>query len=158
PLGRSLQRYAADPDYFDSPRLVVAVDADPVDIRLDAPRLKDRLFLGYQPASEAIEVISYNEAAGRFEFQEITDYSVGQNPRVEYAVRGICVTCHQSHAPIFSRPLWSESNGNPEIAARLAGLGEQYHGAPVRQGVDSLDDIDQSTDRANRLSTIALLW
>lgn len=158
PLGRSLQRYAADPDYFDSPRLVVAVDADTADTRLDAPRLKDRLFLGYQPASEAIEVISYNEAAGRFEFQEITEYGAGQTPRVEYAVRGICVTCHQAHAPIFSRPLWSESNGNPEIAGRLAGLGAQYHGAPVRQGVDALDDIDLSTDRANRLAVINRVW
>jgi hypothetical protein len=158
PLGRSLQRYAADPGYFESPRLVVAVDADAADSRLNVPRLKDRLFFGYQPAAEAIEVISYNEAAGRFEFQEITDYGAGQAPRVEYAARGICIICHQSHAPIFSRPLWCESYGNPEIAERLAGLGAQYHGAPVRQGVDSLDDIDQSTDRANRLSAISLLW
>lgn len=158
PLGRSLQRYAADPDYFASPRLVVAIDSDAADTRLDTPRLKDRLFLGYQPAAESIEVISYNEAAGRFEFQEITDYSAGQTPRVEYAVRSICITCHQSQAPIFSRPLWSESNGNPQIAERLAGLGTQYHGAPVHQGVDALDDIDLSTDRANRLAVINRLW
>lgn len=158
PLGRSLQRYAADPDYFASPRLVVAIGSDAADSRLDIPRLKDRLFLGYQPASESIEVISYNEAAGRFEFQEITEYNAGQSPQVEYAVRGICVTCHQSHAPIFSRPLWSESNGNPEIAERLAGLGARYHGAPVQQGVDALDDIDLSTDRANRLAVINRLW
>ncbi len=158
PLGRSLQRYAADPDYFGSPRLVVAVDADPGDLAADAPRLRDRLFLGYQPAAEAIEVISYNDVAGRFEFQEVSDYGPGQTPRVEHAARDICVRCHQGHGPIFSRPLWSESNADLAIAERLTGLGGMFHGAPVRQGIDALDDFDQSTDRANRIAAIDLLW
>lgn len=158
PLGRSLQRYAADPDYFGSPRLVVAVDTDPGDVGPAAPRLKDRLFLGYQPAADAIEIISYNEAAGRFEFQEVFDYGPGQTPRVEYAVRDICVRCHQAHGPIFSRPLWSESNADLGIAEKLTGLGATFHGAPVRQGIDALDDFDQSTDRANRIAAINLLW
>jgi hypothetical protein len=158
PLGRSLQRYAADPDYFGSPRVVVAVDADPENLWRNEPRLKDRLFLGYQPAAEAIEVISYNDAAGRFEFQEVSDYSAGRTPRVEYAARDICIGCHQGHGPIFSRPLWSETNADPDIAARLAGLGEVFQGAPVREGIDETDDFDLSTDRANRLAAISLLW
>ena len=62
PLGRSLQRYAAHPDYFKSPRLVVAVDADGVD--LGAVRLRGRLFLGFQPADEAREVVSDRVAGG----------------------------------------------------------------------------------------------
>lgn len=157
PLGRSLQRYAADPDYFASPRLVVAVDADGA-TAIDAPLMRDRLYLGYQPAAEAIEVISYNETQGRFEFQEITDYGDGLVPRVGYAARDICVPCHQGQAPIFSRPLWSETNANAAIAEKLAALGASYHGAPVREGVDALDDFDLSTDRANRIAVVNRLW
>lgn len=157
PLGRSLQRYAADPDYFASPRLVVAIDADGV-AAIDAPLMRDRLFLGYQPAAEAIEVISYNETAGRFEFQEITDYGAGLVPRIGYAARDICVPCHQGHGPIFSRPLWGETNANLAVAEKLAALGASYHGAPVREGVDTLDDLDLSTDRANRVAVVNRLW
>ena len=122
PLGRSLQRFAADPDYFDSPRVVVAVTED-----RDAPdraRLKDRLYIGYQERADEIEVISYNEAAGRFEFQ-LVDYRAGSVPRVEYAERFICVGCHQGHGPIFPTAVWNETNADPKVAARLSGLGRE---------------------------------
>lgn len=153
PLGRSLQRYAAHPDYFASPRLVAAVDAETAE-----PYLKDRLYIGYQPSAEAIEVISYNEQAGRFEFQEITGYTAPGAAAVHYSERAVCAACHQAHAPIFATALWSESNGNRAVAERLAGLGDSYHGAPVRQGVDGPDFFDQSTDRANELLAAGWLW
>jgi len=35
---------------------------------------RDRLFAGYREKAGIIEVISYNEAAGRFEFQVVKDY------------------------------------------------------------------------------------
>src|SRR5262245_25295349 len=157
PLGRSLQRYEAAPDFFRSPRVVLAVDGDGAPTLTDA-LLRDRLYLGYQPAANAIEVISYNEEAGRFEFQRVTDYGDGLAPQVSYADRGICSGCHQSHGPIFSRPLWSETNGNQTIAARLSELGARYHGVPVRQGIDGPDRFDRSTDRANRIGAIDRLW
>ena len=53
--------------------------------------LKDRLFLGYQPQAEAIEVISYNEMAGRFEFQVVENYSESGVPKVYYANRPTCL-------------------------------------------------------------------
>src|SRR5690606_655230 len=65
---------------------------------------------------------------------------------------------HQGHGPIFSRPLWSESNANGAIAARLAGLGAVFNGAPVRQGIDRLDDFDRATDRANRIAVANRPW
>ena len=157
PLGRSLQRFAADPDYFASPRLVAAVDAAPATSG-DQPFLKDRLYLGYQPAAETIEVISYNETAGRFEFQVVENYGASEAIQVEYAERSICVTCHQGHAPIFPDALWSETNANPGIADRMAGLGEIFHGVPVRQGVDAPDAFDLATDRANRIAAVHQLW
>ena len=75
PLGRSLQRGAAAPDYFRFPRVVVAVTGMPRDAT--QPLLKDRLYLGYQEKAGVLEVISYNEAAARFEFQVVKDYRAG---------------------------------------------------------------------------------
>lgn len=157
PLGRSLQRYAADPDYFASPRVIVAVDAEGVSSG-EEPLLRDRLFLGYQPAAEAIEVISYNEAAGRFEFQEVTGYADGLAPQVTYAAREICIPCHQGHGPIFARPLWTETNATPAVAERLAALGASFHGASVRQSIDELDALDRATDRATQIAVANRLW
>jgi hypothetical protein len=96
PLGRSLQRFDAAPDFFRLPRLVLAADGDGAGTTAD-PLLRDRLYLGYQPAANAIEVISYNEAAGRFEFQRVLNYGDGLTPQVDYADRSICTGCHRRH-------------------------------------------------------------
>ncbi len=157
PLGRSLQRYAASPDYFASPRLVVAVTGDHA-AGPDDPRLADRLFLGYQPAAEVVEAISYNAEADRFEFQEIVGYGPDGAAEAEPAERGVCLACHQGQGPIFARPLWAETNANPAIAARLVPLGARFHGAPVRQTVDDLEAFDAATDRAARLPLASRLW
>jgi len=108
PLGRSLQRHAAAPEYFKFPRLVVAVDTEPVtyDVKQPPIMLKDRLFIGYQERTGIIEVISYNEEAARFEFQVVNDYRAGVTPRVAYAQRAICTSCHQNGAPLFSEAGW----------------------------------------------------
>lgn len=156
PLGRSLQRYAADPDYFSSPRVVVAVTGDRA-AGPDAPRLADRLFLGYQPAADVIEAISYDEAAGRFVFEEVVGYAT-LGGAVQPAEARVCVPCHQGERPIFSRPLWSETNANPEVVARLAGLGERFEGVPVRQTVDGLAALDAATDRAAEVEAANRLW
>jgi hypothetical protein len=159
PLGRSLQRSAADPDYFESPRVVAAVVGDaPAGAQPPHATLKDRLFLGYQERADIIEVISYNDAAGRFEFQVVDDYRAGSAPRVSYAQRSTCVTCHQNHAPLFSRPLWDETNANPDVAARLALVQDSFHGVAARVGVDIPDAIDSATDRANRFSLYQRIW
>jgi hypothetical protein len=156
PIGRSLQRYAADPDYFASPRIVVAVIGD----RAAGPgglRLADRLFLGYQPAAQVVEAISYDWAAGRFAFEEVVGYGPdGGTP--EPAERRVCLACHQGAGPIFARPLWSETNAAAAVAERLRGLGESFHGAPVRQTVDALEGIDAATDRAALLPVADRLW
>ncbi len=118
PLGRSLQRTAASPAFFEFPRVVAAIDADPG--APGAPLLKDRIYLGYQEKSDLVEVISYNEAAGRFEFQVVRDYRAGGAREVVYARRAMCAACHQNLAPIFSRQVWDETNANPRIAALLS--------------------------------------
>ncbi|MBI4756868.1 MAG: hypothetical protein HY778_15910 [Betaproteobacteria bacterium] len=82
PLGRSLQRNAAfDARPFDFPRVVAAVTGEPPPgARPGHPYLRDRLYLGYHEGAGVLEVISYNEEAGRFEFQVVRDYRSGAGP------------------------------------------------------------------------------
>ena len=155
PLGRSLQRTASAPDFFAFPRFILAVDAGRAQSRLS---FKDRLFLGYNEKSAVIEVISYNETAGRFEFQVVKDYRAGGKPQLFYANRAICTSCHQNAGPIFSRPLWDETNANSQIAARLTKTQRDFYGASAASGVDTPNEIDDATDRANLFSLYQLLW
>ena len=156
PLGRSLQRSAAAPDFFTYPRVVVAVDKDGAGNA--GMVLRDRLYLGYQEKANIIEVISYNEAAARFEFQIVKDYRPGGSPRVLYANRAVCMACHQNGGPIFPRQVWDETNANPGIAARLRGERRDFYGIRLDRGVDVPYAIDNATDRANLLPVYQKLW
>jgi mono/diheme cytochrome c family protein len=159
PLGRSLQRTAAAPDFFKQPRMVVAFSGEANEsTRSDFPLLKDRLYLGYQEKAKLIEVISFNETAGRFEFQLVKDYGPGMTPKVSYANRVVCVSCHQNFAPLFSRQVWDETNANPQISQRLAKTRTDFDGFPVQIGVDVPNAFDDATDRANLLPAYELLW
>ena len=159
PLGRSLQRNAASPHFFKSPRAVVAAEANP-ELVPGKPLivLKDRFYLGYQPSAAAIEVISYNEAAGRFEFQIVEDYKLGAVPKVYYAERAICLGCHQNHAPIFAIQPWDESNSNPSVSSFLLREGDSFYGIPSFTGIDIPGLIGHSADRANLFTTYQLVW
>lgn len=154
PLGRSLQRHAGAPDFFRFPRVVAAADG------LNKPGyapLQDRLFLGYHEKGEVIEVISYNDAAGRFEFQVVRDYAPGKTPKVFYARRSLCLACHQNGAPIFARPLWDETPANPDIARRLRTAQRDFYGVKLT-GTDIAYFIDAAADRANLFSVWQTLW
>ncbi|MET1084163.1 MAG: hypothetical protein ABWY12_14115 [Burkholderiales bacterium] len=154
PLGRSLQRTAAAPDFFVFPRVVVAVTGEGA-----GPMLaRDRIYLGYQEHANLIEVISYNEALARFEFQLVRDYRAGATPQVVYANRAVCTACHQNHAPIFSQPVWDETNANPKVAARLSAARKNFYAIPVQRGVDIPNAIDDATDRANRIGATQRVW
>lgn len=159
PLGRSLQRDAAAPAYFASPRAVVAVDGEPLGKPAEATMLlRDRLYLGYMEAAAVLEVISYNEAAGRFEFQVVRDYRQDGEKRVVYAPRRLCRACHQNAAPIFARPLWDETNANAAVARLLHKQGRDFYGIPLHQTVDVAYAIDNATDRANEFALTQYLW
>ncbi len=158
PMGRSLQRNAAAPDFFDYPRVVFAVTGEPATNERDAGvLLKDRLYIGYVEKTGVLEVISYNEAAGRFEFQLVKDYRADAPPRVFYANRAVCVSCHQNHAPIFSKPIWSETNANGRVAELLRAHGKDLQ-LSAQANIDFPDDIDKATIRANSSVTLQTMW
>ncbi len=162
PLGRSLQRFAADPEYFKYPRVIVAVDKATVKSAVQAGIfLRDRLYLGYQEKANTIEVISYNEDAGRFEFQVVADYGPGLTPRVSHASRMLCMSCHQNGGPIWSDPPWEETNVNPEIARLLQKQRSSFHGVPANLsegGALPALRIGMSIDRAGLFESQQLLW
>jgi hypothetical protein len=153
PLGRSLQRVAASPDFFTHPRIVTAVVRDG-----GGKLLRDRLYLGFQDRASVMEVISYNETLGRFEFQIVDNYAAGRQPQATYARRTVCVSCHQNHGPIFSQQVWLETNANPAIADRLSVARKVFSGVDARGNTDIAQSIDDATDRANRLMLTQRLW
>jgi hypothetical protein len=158
PSGRSLQRTAAAPDFFAYPRIVLAVTGEPAVSEHDAGvLLKDRLYIGYVEKTAMLEVISYNEAAGRFEFQLVKNYRAGARPQVVYASRAICISCHQNHAPIFPRAIWGETTANGLVANRLAPMLARF-GLVPQANVDFPDDIDKAVVRANTLAGLQAAW
>ncbi|WP_249115678.1 hypothetical protein [Azoarcus sp. L1K30] len=160
PLGRSLQRHAAgDVDAFRYPRVVVAATGEPPPHAAPGHAyLRDRLYIAYHEKAAALEVISYNEDAARFEFQLVRDYREGGRPRTGYANRTLCLACHHDGAPIFSRQSWDETSANPVIAARLAATGRSFYGVRWRHGVDVPDAIDAATKRAGLLPIAQQIW
>ncbi len=154
PFSRSLQRDASAPDFFHFPRVVLAVDGD---ARAGVAPLKDKLFIGYNEKAAVLEVISYNEPAGRFEFQLVRDYRPGAKPQIFYARRELCLACHQNAAPIFARPLWDETPANPGIAERLRAARQDFYGVPL-SGTDVAYFIDAAVGRANLIPVWNRLW
>jgi hypothetical protein len=158
PMGRSLQRVAAAPDFFKYPRTVIAATGEPRTDSHDAGMLlKDRLYIAYVEKTATLEVISYNEAAGRFEFQLVKDYRAGAQPNVFYADRAICISCHQNHAPIFSLPTWRETNANGKVADLLRAHATDMH-LSAQANIDFPDDMEKATMRANDLVTLQTVW
>ena len=158
PMGRSLQRVAAAPDFFKYPRIVFAVIGEPATSERDTGvLLKDRLYIGYVEKTGILEVISYNEPAGRFEFQLVKDYRAGAQPKIFYANRAICVACHQNHAPIFSKAIWGESNANGRVRELLRSQRPDFD-LSAQGNIDFPDDIDKATVRANTLVSLQSVW
>ena len=173
PRGRSLQKEAAAPDYFKFPRIVVAASPQPKDLDAPAPAIDvgGKLFVGYVEPAKKMEVISYNEAAGRFEFQIVEDYDAPPAiPKVYYADRGLCLTCHQGQGPIFPKAPWNETSANFPIRDAIAStmgmaLGNfEYHGVSfgttdgVVGGINGAALIDTSVRTANSYVIRNALW
>jgi hypothetical protein len=152
PSGRSPVRLAAGTELFREPRVVAGAPTRAVGIG-------DRIFVAYSEAAHQLEAISFNEAAGRFEFQVVHDYGEGLRPRIAYANRAFCTTCHQNEGPIFPVFPWSETHTNQEIRSRiLATLGDkdQYRG--ISLFVDRVNDLDASIGRTENMLAAQDFW
>ena len=154
PRGRSLQREAARPEYYRFPRIVMALDRESEQALLT----KNRLFIGYQEISETLEIISYNESVGRFEYQVVSDYAADKTPVVRYARRQLCLSCHQNEATIYAKPLWRESNFNNAVADRIAEHQSTYHGIVANAHKGNSGRFDQATDQASMMQTYQRVW
>ncbi len=158
PDGRSLLKAQANDAH---PRIVAAVDFQ---ASSDAAKLgfapRGQLFLGFTELANEIEVISYNEAAGRFEFQLVQDYRANGARRLVYAKRAVCQSCHQGGAPIFSVRPWGETNAQPAVQARIkAAIGkDDYLGFPVAVPLSTPERYDELTDVGNFIATTQKLW
>jgi hypothetical protein len=161
PDGRSLLKGQAD---FRRPRIILAADPRPAPSEAElGPLLRGRLFLGFVEGAAEIEIISYNEAAGRFEFQLVKDYREGGSPRLVYAKRAICTTCHVGATPIFPVRPWEETSGQPAISqailkARAAQPGAAYHGVPIVNPLSAPETIDELTEVGNVIPTVQRVW
>jgi hypothetical protein len=158
PLGRSLLKAQAD---FHKPRVLYAADfhgaSTPAGLGVAA---RGQLFLGFVENAREIEVISYNEAAGRYEFQLVQDYAADGERRIVYARRAVCMTCHQGAAPIFPQRPWNETNAQPEIAARIAAArnGADYLGVPAQVPLAMPERFDELTDVGAFTVALQRLW
>ena len=159
PNGRSLLKGQADNT---QPRIILAPDFQapntPTGLGLNT---QGQLFIGFVEAANEIEVISYNEAAGRFEYQLVQNYCEDCIPRVVYARRAICLTCHQGGTPIFSERPWNETNGQFSVSNAIRearGDNLRYHGAPLVQALAVPERFDELTDIGNFLMVSQRVW
>jgi hypothetical protein len=161
PFSRSLQRPVdASYDPFEFPRIVFSVGAT------NQILLRNKLFWGYSQAKDQLEVISYNEEIGRFEFQVVKNYS-SKRPDVLYAPRAKCLSCHQAHGPILSEVGWNDSASVKTNSLRLMLLAK--HGwsgsnfsdsddflqeklvGPTENAVDNVSLVDQNVRSSEAL-------
>ncbi len=159
PSGRSLLKGQTDNR---QPRIVLAADFQspntPAGLGLAT---QGQLFMAFVEEANEIEVLSYNEAAGRFEFQLVQNYCEGCVPRIVYARRAICLTCHQGGAPIFSQRPWNETNGQLAVSSAIRqarGGMEPYFGAPIEQALAVSERFDELTDIGNFYVVSQHLW
>lgn len=159
PNGRSLLKGQADNHH---PRVVLATDFDGKNTPVGLGKAtRGQLYIALVENANELEVLSYNEAAGRFEYQLVQNYCAECVPRIVYARRQICLTCHQGSTPIFSVRPWSETNGQPEVARAIAaarGKDDPYEGVALQQPLAQSERFDQLTDVGNFLLVSQRLW
>lgn len=157
PDGRSLLKGFAS---FDRPRIVLAADMRAPDEVAGLPLFSGRLFLGFVEDAREIEVISWNERAGRFEFQLVENYCADCVPRIVYAKRAVCTTCHAGGRPIFPVRPWEETNAQAAIHSRIGERigADSYFGAPVARRLDNAEAFDNLTDVGGMLPVLQSVW
>lgn len=164
PFSRSLQRPSSTSyNPLLNPRLVFSSKNS------ESWMERAKIFIGYVKETDQLEVISYNDEAGRFEYQLVKNYS--NKPQVFYVNRGKCLSCHQGQAPIFSVPGWQDTNSGilgELIAAKLgmkgggSSLGSKIEMAHKLFGglpsLDAVGNFDALVRESNEVSLDERVW
>ncbi|MGH8504623.1 MAG: hypothetical protein ACRETM_01500 [Stenotrophobium sp.] len=162
PKGRSLLKAMADYEY---PRVLYAADFQAPDRTALGLAPRSRLFLGFVENAHEVEVISYNEAAGRYEFQLIQNYCEGCQPRLVYIKRAVCMACHQGAVPIFPVRPWDETNGETATAKAIADARREakldpdhYLGFPISNPLSAPERFQDLVDTGEFLAVTQRAW
>jgi hypothetical protein len=163
PFSRSLQRPSSTSyDPLLNPRLVFSSKHSSTWLE------RAKIFIGYVREMDQLEVISYNDEAGRFEYQLVKNYST--KPKVFYVNRGKCLSCHQGQAPIFSVPSWDDTNTGilGELIAAKLGMktgrtldskivmaDKLFGGLP---SLDAVGNFDALVRESNEISIDERVW
>jgi hypothetical protein len=105
------------------------------------------LFIGFAPNHKALEVISYNQKNGQYDFFIVENYDKGQTPKIVSSPAS-CITCHQNKAPIFARFPWSEALGDSG-AEYMRSFGFATFGQCSSHDKDLKNDIMEKIIAAN---------
>lgn len=165
PNGRSLQKDVAD---IHQPRVLATFDQYPRQSSDVSLLVRDRLFIAYAEKAGQLEVISYNEDAGRFEFQIVSGYTANGPKLLSYAQRSVCTECHKAEIPLFSKNTWDETNANVGVSTVLrvtahpnstdSNVPMMYDVAPVVGNRGAAYSFDSSTDRAAEILAFNKFW
>lgn len=122
PFGRSLHAGSTD---FSHPRVLFAYTPSKYTsgFRMDYQDLVDRLFVSYSEVQNSLEVISWNNFEGRYNFESVKNFIPSpDHPQIllkdstvlanGFTQRQLCMTCHQSGAPLYADKPWSESSAS----------------------------------------------
>lgn len=162
PKGRSLLKAMAD---YTHPRVLFAADFEAPDRAGLGLAPRSQLFVGFVENAHEVEVISYNEAAGRYEFQLIQNYCEGCQPKLVYTKRAVCMACHQAAVPIFPVRPWDETNGEPATAnaiadaRKMAGLDPaHYLGFAIASPLSAPERFQDLVDTGEFLMVTQRVW
>lgn len=167
PKGRSLQRELSD---FANPRVLVSYSDSKSSHHAINEVIDNRLFISYVKNGDQLEVISYNDQEGQFDFFTVDSYvggaAAGRTQKIFKEDRFTCTVCHQNGGPIFTEEDWSESNSGDETISKLAkvhnikehDLGTLYEGVPIISTFGKSNVFDETTDIGNGFLGIQTFW
>jgi hypothetical protein len=160
PLGRSLDRLGSS---LSVPRLLTTFDGDPTRTYdgLVAPNVRGKIFIGLGQKFDQLEIISFNERAGRFEFQIVKNLSQKNKHEVLYVSRQFCGSCHKHRVPIFARNPWQETNSFAATSAaieKVRGSDQPIKGIRIHETNSAAYRFDRTTDASADMFMFQKLW
>lgn len=162
PFGRSVTRSHTD---YEFPRaVVVGQDWVPENVTHKPDYFSNffpsnRVFIGYTEKLNQLEIRSWNERLGRWEFQVVKNYGPGMKPEVHYANRGFCISCHQNGGGLFPVSPWSEAAfDNPHVLEQMPSKDPYGLRTNSRSLYESGTSFQRKVDESNQLLKMTEIW